>query len=85
MCTNPSEYPYETYHTTFSSYAESKRGKLRERSREEVRKMATPVGTGPIIQDGAPKGGFPKVRQPEYLVLSSSFVCDRTLVSFVCE
>lgn len=23
--------------------------------------MATPVGTGPIVQDVAPKGGFPKV------------------------
>lgn len=25
--------------------------------------MATPVGTGPIVQDVAPKGGFPKVRE----------------------
>ncbi|CAM9392238.1 unnamed protein product [Laminaria digitata] len=24
--------------------------------------MATPVGAGPIIQDGAPKGGFPKIQ-----------------------
>lgn len=26
--------------------------------------MATPVGTGPIVQDVAPKGGFPKVSEP---------------------
>lgn len=35
-----------------------------EAEREEGRrylKMATPVGTGPIVQDVAPKGGFPKV------------------------
>lgn len=25
--------------------------------------MATPVGTGPIVQDVAPKGGYPKVRK----------------------
>ncbi|CAM9284551.1 unnamed protein product [Ectocarpus sp. 6 AP-2014] len=24
--------------------------------------MATPVGTGPIVQDVAPKGGFPKIQ-----------------------
>lgn len=28
------------------------------------RDMATPLGTGPIVQDVAPKGGFPKVRKP---------------------
>eukprot|EP00903_Cladosiphon_okamuranus_P006213 g6107.t1 len=24
--------------------------------------MATPVGTGPVVQDVAPKGGFPKIQ-----------------------
>lgn len=45
---------------------------------DSLRIMATPVGTGPVVQDVAPKGGFPKVREQVYccdLLSSLSAVC----------